>query len=656
MGAALLLLALALPWISVPGGELGRELLLLRGESMPATGPAWRSLPLLSVLLALLAVLAAATAVLDARASRVWRPAAVVASGVALLLLAALAYRLLLNRTGGDYSAVGAGGYLGLLALALIVLAPLPGAPRRSRVAVPEPLLSARLKWRWAVTAGVLTLAAYVATRAWFTSRFPYFVDESLHADYASLAARSSDELFISLEIGQGPLLIWLGALWVKLGFDPVPAVRMVSLTAGLLTAAVLGLLGRYLWGPLVGWIAAGLAVLLPILLVHDGIGLYEPLVTLIMSSALFLQIALARRPALWIAALLGLVLGLAVLTKQNTMPALLLLPVSLLCFDWSKPGRNGRIARWLAGVAIVAAIVLAADTVQRSSAYYDERKAATESILLWGARSTTEVLEDPFGVLSANWDSYWPALAGYMTLPLLAMTLVGAFLAWRAQPRLATVLAAWLVVPLAIGLMFQLRPYPRHAMFLVAPLILLSAYAAARGVALAQRRLPGRTATLACAAGAALVLAPAAVLDGRVLADPAGARYPGLDYWQYVAGWPGGAPWRHAADAIEDEATGRRVVILTPGDYPMLRQNLDGPRYRYAGLESAQSDAAQFGVVETSGFPVDPHGFAHELRRRGFSSLTSYRRPREPCSGPREPACGGAVVVYWRAASNAHR
>ena len=45
------------------------------------------------------------------------------------------------------------------------------------------------------------------------------------------------------------------------------------------------------------GLVAAGLCVVLPFFLVHDGIGIIEPLVTLVMASALYFQVEVARRP-----------------------------------------------------------------------------------------------------------------------------------------------------------------------------------------------------------------------------------------------------------------------------------------------------------------------------------------------------------------------
>jgi 4-amino-4-deoxy-L-arabinose transferase-like glycosyltransferase len=491
-------------------------------------------------------------------------------------------------------------------------------------------------------------VVAYGLTRALFAARFPVFFDEALYAEYAEDGARSSHDLFRAYEVGQGPLPIWLGILWIKLGVTPLMAMRLVSITAGLLTAAAMGLVGRWLWGPAAGWATAGLCVAMPFLLVHDGIGIYEPVVGLILASALVLQLAHAWRPRLWLGVALGFVLAAGLLTKENTLPALLLMPLSLLCFDWSAAGRRARLARWLAGVGLTGLVVVAAVLLQRSSDQYALREAAARSITLRAARSTGEVLRDPFGVLQVNWTVFRPVLTGYLTIPLLLTALVGAVLSWRVRPRATALLLAWIVVPAAIVATFQLRPAPRHAMIVVLPAVALTAYALVRGTALLQRSLPGRWAALAGTAAAALVLAPGLALDVRVLAHPATARYPGLDYWQYVAGWPAGGPWRRTADLLRRRATGSRVVLLAPGPYRVLRQALGASdRYVFARPDSTLARRAQFGLFDEARLPIDPKGFDHELTARGFVQVARFARASGPCSRPLETSCGDAVRVY---------
>jgi len=649
-GAAVLGLATALPWISIPGGDFERAVMDLHGESIPATGAAWSALPLTSVLVAGLVLLAIALAVLalkghGARVALAWLTLA-----YALVVAIVIVDKLFVERVASTRTAAGAGGYLGLIGIttiaagAVMVIRP----PRKPWGPLPVDAPPPEDRARWPLAIGAALLAAYLITRLSFADRFPRFLDEGIYAEFADAVAHSRDKLFISLEIGQGPVFSWLGAVWVKLGFAPLTAIRLVSVTAGLLLAAVVGALARMLWGWTVAWVAAALCVVLPFLLVHDGIGIYEPLVTLIMAGALFLQIAFARRPDPRIAILLGLVLAAGVLTKANTMPALVLLPVSLLCFDWSEPGRRRRLGRWLGGAGIVLAMALAAELVQRSSSYYAQREAAMQSILLWPARSVSDVLNDPFGVIGLNWAVYRPALTGYLTIPLLLTTLAGVVLSWRTRPRVTAVLVAWIVVPFAVGMLFQLRPFPRHAMFLVPPALALSAYAIVSGAQFAERRLSRPAAAIACSAALALVLAPALVLDARVLAHPATARYPGLDYWQYVAGWPAGGPWDDTAELLRDKAGGRGAVILVPGSYGILRQLL-GPKYVFVDTRSPFASGARFGLYDTAGFPVDPKGFGTELARRHFVRIARFARPRGPCSGPREPSCGGAVLVFER-------
>src|SRR3954470_5961302 len=138
-----------------------------------------------------------------------------------------------------------------------------------------------------AARAGIVAaaiLGAYVVSRALFIARFPYFLDEGTYAVFTYEGANSLHDLFISYTIAREPLMFWLGIPWVKLGINPLDAVRIVSAISGLLTLVAVGLIGRLLAGPVVGLAAAALCVVLPFFVVHDGIGIIEPLVTLVMA------------------------------------------------------------------------------------------------------------------------------------------------------------------------------------------------------------------------------------------------------------------------------------------------------------------------------------------------------------------------------------
>ena len=497
--------------------------------------------------------------------------------------------------------------------------------------------MSARpwLERRVGVAAAAI-LIAYVATRWLFIDRFPYFLDEGTYAVFVHKAANSTSDLFYSFTIGREPLMFWLGIPWVKLGVNPLISVRLVSAIAGLLTLVFVGLLARRLGGVATGLTAAALCVVLPFFLVHDGIGIIEPMVTLVMAAAVYLQVELARRPDLRVAALLGLVLAAGVLTKENTKPALALVPLSLLCFDWNAPDRGRRLRLWLAGIGIAAAMVVAATLLLRVSSLYHLYEESRDDPLLYTVRPLGDVLGDPFGELGRTWDAYRPAFGGYVTIPLIGAALAGAVLGLRRQPRLTALLLAWILLPLAVSMLFSTLPYPRHVMYVLPAAIALMAYAIVEGVWWARTALAPRSAALVSAVAVAALLTPALLLDARVLANPDTARYPGTDDLQYVTGTGGGGIWPAVADDIRERAEGPRVPILTTRSYSQVLEMLLGPdpRYVFVPGNSPLAERAQFSLDDEDIPFYDPDA-VRVVRDGNFAEIGRYERPR-----------GGSVLV----------
>jgi 4-amino-4-deoxy-L-arabinose transferase-like glycosyltransferase len=482
---------------------------------------------------------------------------------------------------------------------------------------------------RGTIVVAATIVAAYAATRAVFADDLPYFVDEGIYAVFSDRAAGSVDELFASLTFGPRVLQAWIGIPLIKLGFTPLHAMRVVSVLAGLATVAVLALIARRLAGGTAALTAAACCVALPLLLVHDGIGIIEPLLTLLMATALYLQIELARRPDLRLAALLALVLAAGVLTKETAWAAVVLLPGSLICFDWSRDGRGHRLRTWLGGATIAVAGAAAAELVMRSSDYYSDLEELRDTPL-YTVRSLDDVLSDPFGSVGATWDVFGPAFTGYVTVPLLVVSVVGAAIGLHRRPRLTALLLAWFALPLTGSLLFATAAYPRHLVPLAAPLVVLMAYGFVEAAALARRLLPPRAAAPAIAAGVLLLWLPAFRLDARVLDHPATAKYPSRDDWQFVTGAPAGSQWPAVADAIRRFAGGRRVVILSPTTDASITRLLlnDDSRYVFVGGDSPLARRARLALNEEKPFILDVE--ALEVMQQGQPRVIArFHRPR---------------------------
>jgi 4-amino-4-deoxy-L-arabinose transferase-like glycosyltransferase len=479
---------------------------------------------------------------------------------------------------------------------------------------------------------------AYVATRLSFIDRFPYFSDEGTFALLSWKASQSTHDLFISMTIGHPPLHSWLGLPFIDLGVNPLTAMRLVSAIAGAATVVVVGLLGRRLGGTGVGLVAAALGVLLPFFVVHHGIGIIEPLVVALMVSALYLQYELARKPDLRVAFLLGLVLAAAWITKENTKPALVLLPLSLLCFDWSADGRRERLRTWLLGVGVVAVLVVAAQLLLESSSLYP-RLQETRNSAFYTVRSVHEVLTDPFGSWGTAWSAFRPVFVEYISIPLLAVAAGGAVLAWRRDPRLVLLLLGWIAVPFLVSMCFSTFPFPRHIMYVVPPMIVLMAYGIVGGVRLIAEALPPRVGVAVAALAVLLLLLPAVRLDWRVLAHPVSAEYPGKDDEQYVTGTGGGSPWPGVRDELRRRARGSQVVVLHPNANPERVQLLLGPdsRYVFPRGDSPLARRAQFAITDRAAQPfVDEQALA-QMRELGMRPIARFPRPR-----------GGVVVTLY--------
>ena len=500
---------------------------------------------------------------------------------------------------------------------------------------------ASRRTWLWVAAVGIV--AVYLGSRLWFMSRLPYFLDEGIFATFSYQGAQSAHQLFVTLTIGKEPLQAWLGIPWQALGSDPLMAMRLVSMSAGLLTVGAVGLLGRLVGGTAVGLVAAGLYVVLPFFVVNDGVGIEEPLVTLIMVTALYLQIRLARRPSIRRGAALAVVLAAGILTKQSSEAAVILLPASLLCFDFSPADRRRRLCVWLGAVGITLLAVAGAEVLMRSSRHWAQGEAFNQRFPL--VRSLGQVVSHPFATTSHAWSVFSPALTGYVTVPLIAVAIIGALLSWRRERRLTALMVIWILGPFGAALTFTLVPYPRHVMYALPPALVLMAYAAVWCARRWQGRQSAAVSASVTAVVAMLLLLPALLFDVRALAHPVTAHYPGLDDLQYVTGTPAGGAWPPLVQAIRRRSVGRRVIVLAAQADPnivrfLLSSNPSSARSRYVVVVPSDTlaTAAQFAIVDELPFGNPPalrfiaeHHFVivgRYPRPRGGPTVTLYQRP----------------------------
>jgi 4-amino-4-deoxy-L-arabinose transferase-like glycosyltransferase len=178
------------------------------------------------------------------------------------------------------------------------------------------------------------------------------------------------------------PLYPFVLSISSWLGLDSYDAHRVVSCLVGALAVVLIGLIGRRVGGPRVGLIAAGIAAVYPALWMLDGSlrseSLYLPLVALVM----LLSYRLLDAPTWPRAALLGLAIGFAALTRGEAVFLVLLLGIPVLLLV----PRSGRLR--LAAAVVAGCLLVVGPWLARNWITFDRPTAIStnEGGLLAGA------------------------------------------------------------------------------------------------------------------------------------------------------------------------------------------------------------------------------------------------------------------------------
>jgi 4-amino-4-deoxy-L-arabinose transferase-like glycosyltransferase len=165
-----------------------------------------------------------------------------------------------------------------------------------------------------------------------------------------------------------GPLTVLYLTPWsVGAGANP-PWQRFATTLVGIAAVFLIGLLGERLAGPRVGLVAAGIAAVYPNLWVNDSLVMSESLAILIVAGALVVALDFDRRPGVWRAAALGVLVGLGALTRTE----IVLFAVGFAALAWWRSAGHPR--RALMPVLILGATaVTVAPWVTYNLARFDE-------------------------------------------------------------------------------------------------------------------------------------------------------------------------------------------------------------------------------------------------------------------------------------------
>lgn len=426
----------------------------------------------------------------------------------------------------------------------------------------------------WLIGIGIIAL--FFFTRFYNILALPIFTDEAIYVRWSQIASSDATWRFISLTDGKQPMYVWIAMVLLKFIEEPLLAGRTVSVLAGLgsmigiffLTSEVfkpstsLGWKGLGAWK--IGLLASFLYVLYPFALVYDRMALYDSLVAMFMIWALYFEILLVRYLRLDIALILGMIIGLGMLTKTNTTFALILLPFLLLLFNFRDKHWKQKLGKLILFTVVAALIANAMYLTLRLSPFFHIIEAKNYVFIY----PLQEWLTHPFTYFFTNLSALVDWLVKYMTIPFLLLV-SASFLVGKKYLREKILLFAWFIVPFIALAFFGRVMYPRFILFMTIPLLVLGSYALYEAIGFTRKIW------LKTVIGIVFVTM-FVVNDYFIITDFAQAAVPRSDRGQFVASWPAGQGVKETVEYLTEKAKTEKIYVATAGTFGLMPYALE--------------------------------------------------------------------------------
>ena len=403
----------------------------------------------------------------------------------------------------------------------------------------------------------ILSVLTFI-TRVINLLKTPIFTDEAIYIRWAQIGLADPAHRYISLTDGKQPLLTWLMYPFLLIFSDPLFAGRIVSVLSGILAVIGIYLLAKILFNRKTAVAASLLYIFSPFTLVYDRLALMDSLLAAIAVWSLYLQVLLVKYLRLDIALLLGITVGLGLMTKSSAMFFLYLLPAGLLLFNFKLKDSGKILLKWilLSFLSIIIAQVMF-NSLRLSPLFYIIEQKNYSFILTF-----PEFIQNPWRLFQPNLYGLMTFLRDYLTVPVIMLVTVNLFVTVFRKNFKVLLLFIWFAVPFLALAAFGKILFPRFILFMCLPLLLIAADL------LADLFNFARTKMKFIYIGLILILINPFYNSINLISDPVHADIPVIDRNQLFDDWPSGYGVREVVAFLELEAEDKKIVVGTEGTF----------------------------------------------------------------------------------------
>ncbi len=407
----------------------------------------------------------------------------------------------------------------------------------------------------------IVLFSLFFVTRLVNYKIIPIFTDEAIYSYWAQVALHDPANRYISLVDGKQPLFIWLAAISQKFIADPLVATRLVSTISGFFAVIGIFLLTREIFDKKVAFLSSFLYIVLPFTLLYDRMALYDSLLTLFGIWSVYLSIKLAKKPALDIAILNGVVLGLGLLTKSSAAFYISYIPFSLLFFNFKKTKRLQNLLKWFFFVLISVSISeVMFNSLRLSPLFYIIGLKNYEFI-----RPFSQVIENPLLFFYPNMNAIFGWSASYISAPLFSLLLLGAMYYIYKKNLKVLYLTILIAVPLLFEALFNKVLYPRFVLFYFSYAIIIIAYS----IRNLHNNIKNYKIFVAIALTFLFILP--ITKSFNLITNPVYADIPDADAGQYLNDWPAGYGVQEVISILKGDSMSQQVSIGTEGTFGLF-------------------------------------------------------------------------------------
>lgn len=181
----------------------------------------------------------------------------------------------------------------------------------------------------------IIVAIIYFFSRLQNLTAIPVFGDEAIYIRWAQIIKNVETLRFIPMTDGKQPFFMWLIVPFFKIFKDPLFAGRFVSVLAGFGTIVAIYFIIRILMNKNIALISTIIYILLPFTFFFDRMALADNLLSMFGTWSLLLTILIIKYPRFDLTMCLGIILGLAWLTKS---PAIYFIILSFVSIAISHP------------------------------------------------------------------------------------------------------------------------------------------------------------------------------------------------------------------------------------------------------------------------------------------------------------------------------